>query len=135
MIQNAKTLSPSEINVLVVDDEEFVRNSLCDYLEDEGYLVDTAEDGEKAIEKISIKDYDIMIVDMRLPKMDGNAVILKANELKKNIGFIVHTGSVSYVIPDFLSHTGIHKDDIIQKPISDMAIICDKIINIISRKS
>jgi CheY-like chemotaxis protein len=62
-------------NLLVVEDEEIMREALVDYFSDEGHKVDTADDGDKALENFNFKDYDVMIIDLRLPGRDGLSVL------------------------------------------------------------
>jgi CheY-like chemotaxis protein len=62
-------------NMLVVEDEEIMREALVDYFSDEGHKVDTATDGDKALENVNFGDYDIMIIDLRLPGRDGLSVL------------------------------------------------------------
>ena len=62
-------------NMLVVEDEEIMREALVDYFSEEGHKVDTAADGDKALENYNYKDYDIMIIDLRLPGRDGLEVL------------------------------------------------------------
>ena len=57
--------------VLVVDDEKLIVKGIRFSLEQEGMEVDTAFDGEEAVEKASEKDYDIILLDIMLPKLDG----------------------------------------------------------------
>jgi CheY-like chemotaxis protein len=62
-------------NMLVVEDEDIMREALVDYFSDGGHKVDTASDGDKALENFNLKDYDIMIIDLRLPGRDGLEVL------------------------------------------------------------
>ncbi len=62
-------------NMLVVEDEEIMREALVDYFSDVGHKVDTANDGDKSLEKLDFKDYDVMIIDLRLPGRDGLSVL------------------------------------------------------------
>ncbi len=62
-------------NLLVVEDEEIMREALVDYFTDEGHKVDTAADGDKAVKNFDFKDYDVMIIDLRLPGRDGLSVL------------------------------------------------------------
>jgi len=62
-------------NMLIVEDEEIMRDALVDYFSDEGHKVDTATDGDKALEKYNFRDYDVMIIDLRLPGRDGLSVL------------------------------------------------------------
>ena len=57
--------------ILVVDDDENIRNSMKTILEDEGYLVDLAATGSEAIQKTKEKAYNIALLDIRLPDMEG----------------------------------------------------------------
>ena len=70
MIENEKL-------ILVVDDEESIRNSLRGILENEGYRVVTAENGKKALEKIQGIPFDAVLVDLKLPDIDGTDLILR----------------------------------------------------------
>ena len=62
-------------NMLVVEDEEIMREALVDYFSDEMHKVDTASNGDKALENYNFKDYDVMIIDLRLPGRDGLSVL------------------------------------------------------------
>jgi CheY-like chemotaxis protein len=61
--------------MLVVEDEDIMREALSDYFSDEGHKVDTAPDGDQALEKYDFKNYDVMIVDLKLPGRDGISVL------------------------------------------------------------
>lgn len=68
-------------NILVVEDEDFLRNPLKDTLELEGYKVDIASDGEDAVKKIEKKKPDLILLDLLMPRKDGFFVL---EELQKN---------------------------------------------------
>ena len=76
--------------VLIVDDEAIVRESLGDWLKDT-YQVATAETGEEALELIEKQDFDILIVDVRLPGKNGIQVLREVKEAKPYIESIVIT--------------------------------------------
>lgn len=61
--------------VLIVDDEEVIRQTLVDILEYENYEVDTAGDGQEAVNKINSNKYDAVLCDIKMPKMDGMEVL------------------------------------------------------------
>jgi CheY-like chemotaxis protein len=61
--------------MLVVEDEDIMREALVDYFSGEGHKVDTAQDGDNALEKFNLKNYDVMIIDLRLPGRDGLSVL------------------------------------------------------------
>ena len=79
-----------ENSVLIVDDEAIVRESLKDWLKD-AYQVATAETGEEALELIEKQDFDILIVDVRLPGKSGIQVLKEVKEIKPHIKSIVIT--------------------------------------------
>ena len=57
--------------VLVVDDEKFIRDILADFLGMEGYIVRTAEDGTSALTELERAHYDLVISDLKMPRMGG----------------------------------------------------------------
>lgn len=111
----------SPVKILLVDDEEIVRITLEAYLEDEGYIVISANSGEEALEMLEDKNVDIGIIDMRLPGIDGNTLISKLNKLQPEMRFIIHTGSMGYSIPESLSKMGISSELVFKKPIKSMS--------------
>lgn len=81
----------SEVKILVVDDEEIVRNSLLDWLREDGYQVEAAEDGFNALEKIKEKPWDIALVDLKMPKMDGLELMERIKETQPEVQVIIIT--------------------------------------------
>ncbi|MCX7992766.1 MAG: ATP-binding protein [Fimbriimonadales bacterium] len=78
--------------VLIVDDEEDLRYIYMRQLRGDGYLLDTAADGEEAIGKIRENEYAVILTDMRMPRKDGLAVIAAAREYLPEAEIIVLTG-------------------------------------------
>ena len=66
---------------LVVDDSMLIRHTVCRFLEERGYTVESATNGADALQKLQSFHPDILITDMMMPKMDGTQLI---TELKKN---------------------------------------------------
>ena len=66
-----------QYNILIVDDEKIVRDSLFHWFEEEGYNVDTAEDGESALKKYEKGKYDLLLLDMKMPGMSGIDLLTK----------------------------------------------------------
>lgn len=62
-------------SMLVVEDEDIMREALVDYFSDEGHKVDAANDGDNALKKINSEDYSVMIIDLRLPGRDGLSIL------------------------------------------------------------
>lgn len=67
--------------ILVVDDDESIRKAMTAVLEEEGYVVDTAQSGKEAIEKCNTSYYNLALIDIRLPDMEGTRLL---NEMKQN---------------------------------------------------
>ncbi len=65
------------MKILIVDDEKAIRNSLGEILSDEGYEVDTAEDGPSALAKVDKERFDVIFCDIKMPGMDGIEVLEK----------------------------------------------------------
>lgn len=82
---------PVQKPILVVEDEAIVRESLRDWLTDSGYRVETAEDGEKALETIAEQDFGVVILDLRLPGKDGIEVLKEAKKRKPQLKGIIIT--------------------------------------------
>jgi CheY-like chemotaxis protein len=118
--------------VLVVDDEEMIRVNLEAYLEDEGYEVLAADSGEAALEILKTEKVDFAIVDMRLPGIDGNIVILEARKLDPKLRVVIHTGSSEYVVPPELLEIGITQKNVLLKPLSDMKILVEMVNKLIA---
>ena len=81
--------------VLVVDDEKAIRDSLKIILEDEGYFADTAGDGEEALQKIKEQNFDIVISDIKMPKLDGMQLLDQVSKLSPDTFFIIMTAFAS----------------------------------------
>jgi len=78
-------------SILVVDDEEIVRDSLASWLQEDGYRVDTAPDGPTALAKLAQQPYDILLVDLKMPGMDGMQVLAQAKSLQPDAPLIIMT--------------------------------------------
>jgi len=76
--------------ILLVEDETVLRESVRDWLVEDGYDVEVAEDGEQALEKIKKEEYGVIVLDLRLPGIDGLQVYEDAKELQpKTKGVII----------------------------------------------
>jgi len=75
--------------ILVVDDEEDIREALKDYLAELGYEVTVAENGKTAYEALLAKDYDLVLMDMFMPEMNGAEVLLRLREAGKIPSYVV----------------------------------------------
>jgi len=73
-----------KIKILVIDDEEIMRNLLTGVLTDSGYKVKAVSTGEKALGEIKEDDYDVVITDLKMPGMNGIEVIKEAKQISKD---------------------------------------------------
>ena len=78
--------------IIVVDDEESIRRTISMTLEHAGYLVDTAENGEQAIEKAEENFYNLALIDIRLPDMEGTDLLTTMKETTPKMVKIILTG-------------------------------------------
>lgn len=122
------------IKVLVVDDELSVSESLVGFLEDSEFDVASASSGEKALELATKEPFDVAIVDLRLPGMSGEALILKAHELVPELRFIIHTGSVGYRLSGELKRIGMLPDHVYLKPMDDLNELVEGIEKLAKKK-
>ncbi|MFH2121267.1 MAG: sigma-54 dependent transcriptional regulator [Pseudomonadota bacterium] len=84
-------MKPEEIGILVVDDEASVRDSLYQWFKDDGYRVDTAADGAGALKKIQENPWDIILLDIKMPGMDGIELQSRIKQIDKDIVTIIIT--------------------------------------------
>jgi two-component system, NtrC family, nitrogen regulation response regulator NtrX len=75
--------------ILVVDDEKPIRDAMRDVLEYEGYTVEEAKDGEDGLNLLKQNEYDVVLCDIKMPKMDGLELLLRAGDLGKGAQFIM----------------------------------------------
>ena len=91
------------MKILIVDDERAIRNSLGEILTDEGYEVDTAEDGATALSKVDKERFDVIFCDIKMPGMDGTEVLdkLVADGVDSAIVMISGHGDIDTAVAKF----------------------------------
>jgi len=113
-------------NVLVVDDEEFIRDIISECLSSTGHNVTTATDGEQALELIKVNHYDMVFLDLSMPKKDGLHVLKEVKVVDPNSAVIIVSARSEEQLPDKLSEEGAYH--FIRKPFS-----VDQIQNAVSK--
>ena len=78
--------------ILIIDDEKPIRNTLREILEYEKFQVDDAEDGLIGINLVKSTDYDVVLCDIKMPKMDGTEVLKQILEMKPNTSVVMISG-------------------------------------------
>ena len=120
--------------VLIVDDEEDLRYVYTRQLRGDGYLLDTAADGEEAIEKIRMNEYAVILTDMRMPRKDGLAVIAAAREHLPDAEIIVLTGhgSLENALQAFKAGNIF---EYLLKPLDDIGVLNTVVARAIERRN
>ncbi len=104
----------SSISVLIVDDEEMIRNLLEKILSQEGYRIRTAEDGMAALEVLKKEKIDIVISDMKMPRMNGFELLKTVKMEHPEISVVIMTAyGDMYTLKDALL---LGADEYITKP-------------------
>ena len=112
---------PSAITILVVDDEEPIRQTVGFYLEDNDYNVLGAENGRVALEIFQQKKPDLVLVDLRMPEMDGLDVLSQITKQSPDTPVIVISGTG--IIADVVEALHLGAWDYLVKPIEDMSVL------------
>lgn len=110
-----KNIMNKKENILIVDDEKIVRESLFHWFEEEGYEVDTAEDGETALKKYEKNKYDLLLVDMKMPGMSGLELLSTIKSIDKNSVIILITAFAS--VPTAIAALKNGAYDYVTKPV------------------
>lgn len=108
------------MKILVVDDEELIRNVIKEYLMMENYTVDEAGDGQEAIEKAKNNDYNLIIMDIMMPKMDGYQACKEIKKTKDVPFIMLSARSEEY---DKLIGFDLGIDDYVTKPFSPKELV------------
>ncbi len=108
------------MRILVVDDEILIREVIKEYSLNEGYEVDEASNGEEALELIEKNNYDVVIMDVMMPEMDGLTAIKELKEIKNIPVIILSARKEEY---DKLQGFDIGIDDYVTKPFSPKELI------------
>lgn len=117
--------------VLSIDDDQFVRESLANFLEDFGFTVLQAGDGEEGLEVFAANRPDMVLVDLRMPRMDGLQVLAKVRETSPETPIMVVSGAGD--IRDVVEALRRGAWDYLIKPIQDMNILVHSVRTCLDR--
>jgi CheY-like chemotaxis protein len=127
-INKPLTMYPSHVetaeqstSVLIVDDDEFLTETFKVLLEDAGFIVDTANSGNQAILKANQRNYDLAILDLLLPDIDGKDLSKILKKSNNNMNTILLTGRVEAL--EEIDANSIDSDEILLKPINPDELI------------
>lgn len=79
-------------NILIIDDEKAIRKTLTEILSFEGYKIDEASDGEEGLKRFGEKSYDLVLCDIKMPKIDGIEFLEKAKQINADVPIIMISG-------------------------------------------
>ena len=117
--------------ILVVEDDTQIQELIVEFLESENYIVDTASDGVEGYEKFKENKYDLIILDVMMPKLDGYSLckMIKKNDAEVSIIFLTALGDESSEVKGF----DLKADDYISKPFS-FNILIKRVEAVLRRK-
>lgn len=104
------------MQILIVEDEDKIANFLRRGLMEESYAVDIANDGEDALFKFDVNEYDFVLLDLMIPKVDGISVCKQVRTKNKNIPILILTAKDS--TDDKIKGLDAGADDYVTKPFS-----------------
>ena len=122
----------SNVTILVIDDEALIRQSIAAYLEDSGFAVLQADDGPGGLKTARNHDPDVILLDLRMPEMDGLDVLAEVTRDLPETPVIVVTGAG--VLKDAIEALRLGAFDFISKPIIDMAILEHTVCRALERR-
>jgi len=79
-------------NILIIDDEKAIRKTLSEILSYEGYKIDEAADGEEGLKKLREKEFDVVLCDIKMPKVDGIEFLEKSKDINGDTPIIMISG-------------------------------------------
>ncbi len=118
-------------HILIVDDDDRIRNLLKDYLSENNYIVSTAENAIQAKEKLNFLKFDIMILDVMMPGQDGYEL---TKEIKKNIRIPIILLTAKGEVENRIKGLELGADDYLGKPFEPKELLL-RIKNIIDKKT
>ena len=114
-------MSNSPATLLIIDDDEVVRLSLADYLEDSGFNVLQASNGQQGLEMFEREQPDLIICDLRMPQVDGLTLLRRISELSIDTPVLVLSGAG--VMSDVVQALRLGAADYLIKPLEDLMVL------------
>ncbi|MEV4112238.1 response regulator transcription factor [Nonomuraea sp. NPDC049695] len=102
------------MRVLVVEDELLLADAIAEWLRDETHAVDLAHDGEAALERIAVNDYDVVVLDRDLPRVHGDEVCRELVESERDARVLMLTAAAQ--LDDRVTGLTLGADDYLAKP-------------------
>ena len=121
------------VKVLIIDDDENVRHSIASYLRDSGYRTCEAVDGEEGLARMAIEKPELVLCDLRMPKLDGINVLKVIADAYSHVPIIVISGAG--VMSDAVEALRLGASDYLIKPILDLEVLVHAIERSLERFS
>lgn len=109
------------MQILIIEDEEKIANLLRRGLLEEHYAVDVARDGEEALYKFEINDYDLILLDLMIPKVSGTEVCKKIRTINTSVPILMLTAKDT--VDDRVAGLDMGADDYVTKPFSFSEVV------------
>lgn len=124
-------LSESQTRILVIDDDDAVRESFRNFLEDHDYIVCEATNGREGLERFEAESPDVVMVDLRMPELDGLQLLEKLAKRFPKIPLIVV--SATGQIDDAVEAMHLGAWDYLLKPVTDLSLLEQAIVKALER--
>lgn len=125
--------SNEQLSVLIIDDDESIRVSLKFHFDDCGFRTYSVETAEEALELMNNEPINSVIVDLRLPGIDGIEFIRQASKIWPDARYVIYTGSPITSIPDDILSISSVSPKLFFKPIGNLFELSDEVNRIIRK--
>jgi DNA-binding NtrC family response regulator len=113
----------SNIRVLIVDEEPAIRERLAAFLSDYGFETATCASAKEARELMYEHPFDVCITELHLPGLSGEDLIDLAGKRFPDQRYIIHTDTISYVLPPRLKEVGMRPEHVFHKPVRVLSLL------------
>ena len=117
----------NDVSVMVLDDEKAIRESLAAHFEDDDFKIFTAASAEQALAILEHSTVNVVIVDLRLPGLDGTRFVQETHAKWKDVAFIIYTGSSEYRLEANLQSIPQVSTTVFYKPVRDLSILSEEV--------
>lgn len=107
----------SEIRVLIVDEDLSIRDRLTSFLKDYGFETESCENAKEARDLMYNRPFDVCVTELHLTGFSGEELIDLASKRFPDQRYIIHTDSISYVLPPELKAIGMRPEHVFHKPV------------------
>jgi CheY-like chemotaxis protein len=117
LLESAKNSGEPEVSILIIDDDENITRTFSRILQKSGYRTDTAQSGAEAVQKSGSKAYDVALIDICLPDMNGLELLHRLTDPEGRMIKIVITGFPT------MADMSVHPDAFLLKPVKPQELL------------